>query len=83
MGATGESVRRITDFGFTPNRLAALGMNVVLLANLGGAAVLYLRFLRRRGTISRLWNWETTYLYVIAAWAGVVIFLFPFLFGFA
>ena len=29
---------RITEFGFTPNRVAALGENLILLANLAGAA---------------------------------------------
>ena len=73
---------RISDFGFTPNRLAALGMNVVLLVNLAGSAVLYARFLRGGSAVSRLWDWQVTYLYVIAGWAAVVAFLFPPLFGF-
>ncbi|HSM08463.1 MAG TPA: permease prefix domain 1-containing protein [Gemmatimonadota bacterium] len=74
---------RISEFGFTPNRLAALGMNVVLLVNLAGSAFLYLRYLRRGGSIAPLWEWQMTYLYVLAAWAAVVAFLFPPLFGFA
>jgi hypothetical protein len=74
---------RISEFGFTPNRLAALGMNVVLLVNLAGSVAIYLRFLRGDGTISRLWEWQTSYLYVIAGWAAVVAFLFPPLFGFS
>lgn len=73
---------RIADFGFTPNRLAALGMNVVLMVNLAGSAVLYLRFLRGDTAFTRLWDWQMTYLYVIAGWAAVVAFLFPPLFGF-
>jgi hypothetical protein len=73
---------RISDFGFTPNRLAALGMNVVLLANLSGSAIIYARFLRGRGTFARLWDWQMTYLYVIAGWAAVVVALFPPMFGF-
>ncbi len=74
---------RISDFGFTPNRIAALGMNMVLLVNLAGAAALYLRFLRRGGAFDRLWRWQMNYIYVIAGWAAVVAFLFPPLFGFA
>jgi hypothetical protein len=74
---------RITDFGFTPNRLAALGMNVVLLVNLAGSLVIYLRFLRGGAPFQRLWEWQMSYLYVIAAWAAVVAFLFPLVFGFA
>jgi hypothetical protein len=73
---------RISELGWTPNRFAALGMNVVLLVNLAGSAFLYIRFLRRRGAFSRLWSWQMTYLYVIAGWATVVALLFPPLFGF-
>ncbi|HEU4473944.1 MAG TPA: permease prefix domain 1-containing protein [Gemmatimonadales bacterium] len=74
---------RISEFGFTPNRVAALGENVVLLVNLGGSAFLYARFLRGRAAFSRLSDWQTSYLYVLAAWAAVVAVLFPPLFGFA
>jgi hypothetical protein len=73
---------RISELGFTPNRLAALGMNLVLMVNLAGSAVLYVRFLRVGGRLARLWDWQMTYLYVIAGWATFVAFLFPPLFGF-
>jgi hypothetical protein len=73
---------RISDFGFTPNRTAALGMNVVLLVNLSWSAVLYVRFLRGRVAFTRLWDWQMMYVYVIAGWAAIVAFLFPPLFGF-
>ena len=36
-----------------PNRVAALGENVVLLVNLAWSAVLYIRFLRGRGSFTR------------------------------
>ncbi len=42
---------RISEFGFTPNRVAALGENVILLVNLAWSAVLYVRFLRGRGVV--------------------------------
>jgi hypothetical protein len=74
---------RISEFGFTPNRVAALGENVVLLINLSVSALLYARFLRGGVAFSRLCNWQTFYLYIFAAWAAVVAFIFPFIFGFA
>ncbi len=74
---------RISDFGSTPNRVAALGENLILLVNLGGSALLYARFLRGGVAFSRLIDWQTSYLYVLAAWAAVVAFLFPPLFKFA
>ena len=73
---------RISEFGFTPNRVAALGENVVLLANLGWSTVLYARFLRGRGRFVDLEKWQTDYLPVYAAWAALVVVAFPPLFGF-
>ncbi|HEX2219353.1 MAG TPA: hypothetical protein VHG35_11165 [Gemmatimonadales bacterium] len=73
---------RITELGSTPNRLAALGMNVVLLVNLAWSAWLYLRFLRRRGSFAPVERWQTAYLPVYGAWAAVVAIVFPVLFGF-
>jgi hypothetical protein len=74
---------RIFEFGFTPNRVAALGENIVLLVNLGGSAILYAGFIRGRVAFSRLCDWQKFYLYVLAAWAAVVALLFPVVFGFA
>jgi hypothetical protein len=73
---------RIQEFGFTPNRLAGLGLNGVLLVNLTWSAVLYARFLRGQGTFTALERWQTAYLPVYAAWAGLVAVVFPPLFGF-
>lgn len=73
---------RITEFGFSPNRVAALGENVILLVNLAWSAVLYVRFLRGRGTFAALERWQTDYLPVYAVWAAIVVVLFPPLFGY-
>ena len=72
---------RITEFGFTPNRVAALGENVILLVNLAWSAVLYIRFLRGRGSFASLERWQTDYLPVYALWAAIVVIVFPPLFG--
>ena len=73
---------RITEFGFTPNRVAALGMNVILLVNLVWSAVLSIRFLRRRGPLADLEGWQTNYLPVYAVWAAIVVIVFPPVFRF-
>lgn len=73
-------VARIGDYGFTPNRVAALGLNLVLLGNLAGASVLQWRFLRGTALVQRLWDWQTWYLYVLAGWAVLVAFGFPLIF---
>jgi hypothetical protein len=68
---------RISEFGFSPNRVAALGENVILLVNLAWSAVLYIRFLRGRGSFSVLERWQTDYLWVHAGWAAIVVIAFP------
>jgi hypothetical protein len=73
---------RITEFGFTPNRVAALGENVILLVNLAWSAVLYIRFLTGRGSFERLERWQTDYIPVYAAWAAIVVVVFPPVFGY-
>lgn len=73
---------RITELGFTPNRVMGLGLNAILLVNLGWSAVLYLRFLRGRGSFASLERWQTSYLPVYAVWAAIVAVLFPPLFGY-
>jgi hypothetical protein len=73
---------RITEFGFTPNRVAALGENMILLINLAWSVVLYIRFLRGRGSFASLEKWQTDYIWVYGAWALAVVILFPPLFGY-
>lgn len=73
---------RITEMGFTPNRTAALGMNVILIVNLAWSAVLSFRFLRGRGSVAALERWQTAYLPVYAGWAAVVVVVMPWVFGF-
>ncbi len=73
---------RITEFGFSPNRVAALGENLILLVNLAWSAWLYARFLGGRGSFSALERWQTDYLPVYAVWAAFVVVAFPPLFGY-
>jgi hypothetical protein len=72
---------RISEFGFTPNRVAALGENIILLVNLGWSARLYLAFVRNRGSFAALERWQTGYLPVYSIWAAIVVIAFPLVFG--
>ncbi|WP_159797444.1 permease prefix domain 1-containing protein [Puerhibacterium puerhi] len=74
---------RIAEFGFSPNKVAALGLNLLLLVHLVRAAWLTVGFLRRRRPFGALERWQTHYLPVYAAWAAVVVVVFPPLFAFA
>lgn len=73
---------RISEFGFTPNRVAALGENLILLVNLAWSARLYLRFLRRRGSFAALEQWQLACLPAYSGWAAFVVAAFPPLFGY-
>ncbi|MCE6995013.1 permease prefix domain 1-containing protein [Saccharothrix sp. S26] len=77
-----EITGRISEFGTTPNKAAALGENVVLLANLAWSAWLMLGLVRRRTPFAALERWQTAYLPVYAVWAWVVVLVFPPVFGY-
>jgi hypothetical protein len=73
---------RISEFGFTPNRVAALGENLILLVNLAWSAWLYARFMRHRDPFVVLEQWQITYLPVYSVWAALVVTVFPPVFGY-
>lgn len=77
-----EITGRITEYGTTPNKAAALGENVILLANLVWSAWLLLRLVRRHTPFAALERWQTGYLPVYAAWAWIVVLVFPPLFSY-
>ena len=73
---------RISEFGFSANKVAALAENLILLVNLAWSAWLYTRFLSARGPFGALERWQMSYLPVYAAWAAIVVVLFPPVFGY-
>lgn len=74
---------RIIDAGFTANKVAALGMNLVLLVNLVGSTRLLARFNRGACPFSALERWQTAYVPVYGIWAAFVVLALPPIFGFA
>jgi hypothetical protein len=74
---------RIAEFGATPNKVAALGMNLILLVNLSWSAHLILGFLRGRRAFSAADRWQTRYLPVFGLWAALMVGVLPPLFDFA
>jgi hypothetical protein len=73
---------RIGEFGVSPNKLASLGLNVIILINLVWSAALLIGIVRQRAVPARLENWQTGYLPVYLGWAAVVVAVFPPAFGF-
>jgi hypothetical protein len=74
---------RIAEFGLSPNKVAALGLNLLLLVHLAWSARLLVGFLRGRRPFGALERWQTGYLPLYGAWAAVVVVAFPLVFGFA
>jgi len=76
-------IGRIGAYGASANKLASLGLNLILFVNLAGSAWLQFGLLRGRTTHSALERWQTSYLPVYLAWAIVVAVVFPPVFAFA
>lgn len=76
-------VGRIGELGFTPNRTAVVGLNVVLMVGLAGTAWHLVRFVSGSSTFHRLERWQTTYLPAYPIWAAAVVVLVPPIFSFS
>lgn len=73
---------RLAEYGATPNRLSALGANILLLVNLLLLAIGYARFVFGRLPYQRIVGVQMRYLPVYGVWGALVVVLFPPLFGF-
>jgi len=73
---------RIAEFGWTANKTAAVGLNLILLVHLVWTGWLTLGFVRRTRTFHDVERWQTRYLPVYGLWAAVVVVAFPLIFSF-
>ncbi len=73
---------RISEWGFTPNRLAVLGSNVLILANLLIVAYRLFKSIKDTNEIEKVENSIAYFLPIYSLWTMVVVFVFPILFGF-
>jgi hypothetical protein len=71
---------RIGSYGWSPNKIAALGENLLLFVDLGGLALGYLLFLGKRRGIEAAVRWQTAFLLPVFAWAAIVALAFPLIF---
>lgn len=79
----GSMLARVSEYGFTANRAAALGLNIVLIVNLGVTLWFSAKALVRRKSGDAVERWQTQYLPVFGLWAAVVVALVPLAFSFA
>ncbi|WP_299702677.1 hypothetical protein [uncultured Pontibacter sp.] len=75
-------VFRIAEWGITPNRLAVLGGNLLMLLNLLFITVHLLKSLTKKSDTAIVGRSIAHFLPVYSLWAVIVIFLFPLLFSF-
>ena len=71
---------RIAEFGFSANKTAALGLNLLVLVHLAGHAWLTIGAFRGRKRFAEIGRWHTGYLPLYAVWATVVVVVFPLVF---
>jgi hypothetical protein len=73
---------RISSWGITPNRLAILGGNILMLINLLMITFRLFKNISKKTSISRVENSISMFLPVYMAWTIIVTFIFPFMFHF-
>lgn len=73
---------RISSWGITPNRMAVLGGNILILVNLLLVCRQLYLVVSRKKDAGEVGNSIAAYLPVYAAWAIIVTFIFPLIFGF-
>ena len=74
-------VFRLSSYGITPNRLAVLGVNILIWANLIWIMFSYMRFLQSKSGPTAIQDAVTKYLPIYGLWAAFVIFTFPLMFN--
>ena len=80
--ALSAMVFRVTSYGFTPNRLAVLGANLLIFCHLTGIVYHYARLVFRKSAFTPLETWIASYLPAYTLWSIIVAFAFPLAFGF-
>ncbi len=73
---------RISELGFTPNRVAVLGANILILIHLLIVAFRLYKAISRKGSVMEVGKSIVQYFPVYFIWTIVVVFLFPVLFNF-
>jgi hypothetical protein len=73
---------RISEWGVTPNRVAIMGANVLILVHLVLVTFKLFKLASGKADVTSVSRSITAYLPFYFTWAAIVTFIFPFLFGF-
>lgn len=71
---------RLSSYGITPNRLAVMGVNLIIWVNLASILLASIRYLWNKKKVTDIQKAVTDYLPVYGLWAAFVTFAFPILF---
>ena len=71
---------RLSSYGISVNRIAVLGINLIILVHLVWILRSYIRFLQDKAQPHAIQTAITTYLPVYGLWAAIVTFTFPIIF---
>ncbi|MCB0838582.1 MAG: DUF4153 domain-containing protein [Bacteroidetes bacterium] len=74
---------RISEWGITPNRLAVLGANLLILTHLLFVSYELFKGVRRNQSLENVEKAISFFLPIYSLWTIIVVFIFPVLFGFA
>ncbi|MCF7945970.1 MAG: permease prefix domain 1-containing protein [Spirochaetia bacterium] len=75
-------ISRLSAYGFSPNKTAALGENIILLTNLILLITGYVRYFQAKQSFQKIVEVQMRFLPVYAVWAACVVIVFPPLFNF-
>jgi hypothetical protein len=73
---------RISEWGLTPNRLAVLGVNILMLIHLLLVSRELIHSVQKDTPLQKVGLTLVNYLPIYIVWTMIVIFLFPVIFGF-
>jgi len=73
---------RINEWGFTPNRLAVMGGNILILFNLVMVTTRLYKAAKHPEHLNLVENTIASFLPIYSIWTVVVIFIFPLIFGY-
>ena len=75
-------VYRLASYGFTPNRTAVLGANLLMFTHLSGICYELFISVRRNTSLELVENRIARWIPFYAAWVAIVVFLFPLIFSY-
>lgn len=78
--ALSAMIFRLSSYGITPNRVAVLGVNILIWINLFLIMLAYVRYLRNKTGLLSIQDAVTKYLPIYGIWAAFVTFAFPMIF---